>query len=60
MVAMKDKQVDLALEILNDETLKALIVEHGDIDFPSKLAKVALRKSPKLLRLAGPAIKAIL
>ena len=60
MVAMKDKQVDLAVEILNDPEFKRLIVEHGDIDFPSKLARVALRKSPKLLRLAGPAIKAIL
>jgi hypothetical protein len=51
--------MDLALEILNDPAFKDLIVRHGDIDFPSKLAKVALRKSPKLLRLVGPAIKAL-
>jgi len=60
MIAMKDRQMDLALEILNDPALKALILQHGDIDFPSKLARVALRKSPKLLRLAGPAIRGIL
>lgn len=59
MIAMKDRQMDLALDILNDPSLKHLIVAHGDIDFPSKLARVALRKSPKLLRLAGPAIRAI-
>ena len=59
MIAMKDRQMDLALDILNDPSLKHLIVAHGDIDFPSKLAKAALRKSPKLLRLAGPAIRAI-
>jgi digeranylgeranylglycerophospholipid reductase len=59
MAAMSDKQLDLALEILGDPALKELIVKHGDLDFPSKLARVALRKSPKLLRLVGPAIKAI-
>jgi len=59
MASMSDKQMDLALEILNDPAFKDLIVRHGDIDFPSKLAKVALRKSPKLLRLVGPAIKAL-
>lgn len=60
MAAMSDKQLDLAMEILGDPALKELIVKHGDLDFPSKLARVALRKSPKLLRLVGPAIKAIL
>jgi digeranylgeranylglycerophospholipid reductase len=60
MVAMKDRQIDLALDILNDPALKGLIVKHGDIDFPSKLARVALRKSPQLLRLAGPAIRGLL
>jgi len=60
MIAMKDSQMDLALRILNDPALKHLIVAHGDIDFPSKLARVALRKSPQLLRLAGPAIRAVL
>jgi geranylgeranyl reductase family protein len=59
MAAMNDKQMDLAIKILNDPAFKDLIVRHGDIDFPSKLAKVALRKSPKLLRLAGPAIKGL-
>jgi digeranylgeranylglycerophospholipid reductase len=60
MIAMKDKQIDLALEVLNDPAFKELIVKHGDIDFPSKLAKMAVRKSPKLLRLAGPAIRGFL
>jgi digeranylgeranylglycerophospholipid reductase len=60
MIAMKDKQIDLAIEVLNDPDFKELIVKHGDIDFPSKLAKIALRKSPKLLRLAGPAIRGFL
>lgn len=60
MISMKDRQIDLALEIANDPELKALIVKHGDIDFPSKLARVALKKSPKLLRLAGPAIRGLL
>lgn len=60
MISMKDKQIDLALKIANDPDIKRLIVKHGDIDFPSKLARVALRKSPKLLRLAGPAIRGLL
>lgn len=60
MIRMKDRQIDLALKIFADPSLKALILKHGDIDFPSKLARAAIRKSPQLLRLAGPAIRAIL
>lgn len=60
MGGMSDKQLDLAIKIADDPALKALIVKHGDIDFPSKLARVALRKSPQLLRLAGPAVRALL
>ena len=60
MSAMSDKQIDLALKIMSDPALKALILRHGDIDYPSKLARAALRKSPQLLRLVGPAIKALI
>jgi geranylgeranyl reductase family protein len=60
MAEMSDKQLDLAIKVLDDPALKALIVKHGDIDYPSKLARVALRKSPQLLRLTGPAVRALL
>ncbi len=60
MGEMSDKQLDLAIKLLDDPALKALIVKHGDIDYPSKLARVALRKSPQLLRLTGPAVRALL
>jgi flavin-dependent dehydrogenase len=60
MGEMSDKQLDYAVKVLDDPALKALIVKHGDIDFPSKLARVALRKSPQLLRLTGPAVRALL
>jgi len=60
MGEMSDRQLDIAVEVLNDPALKALIVKHGDIDYPSKLARVALRKSPQLLRLTGPAVRALM
>jgi geranylgeranyl reductase family protein len=58
--AMSDAMVDQLLEAVDDPELLALVVLVGDIDFPSKLVKALLQKSPSLLVLAGPVLKGFL
>ncbi len=55
--AMSDKMVNELLEAVDDPELLRLVVLEGDIDFPSKLVKALLQKSPSLLKLAGPVLK---
>ena len=58
--AMSDALVDELLAAVDDPELLGLIVVEGDIDFPSKLVKSLLHKSPSLLKLAGPVLKGFL
>ncbi len=58
--AMSDALVDELLAAVDDPELLRLIVVEGDIDFPSKLVKSLLHKSPSLLKLAGPVLKGFL
>jgi geranylgeranyl reductase family protein len=55
--AMSDKMVNKLLEAVDDPELLRLVVLEGDIDFPSKLVRSLLQRSPSLLRLAGPLLK---
>jgi geranylgeranyl reductase family protein len=57
--AMSDKMINRLLETVDDPELLALIVSEGDIDFPSKLVRALLQRSPSLLRLAGPLLKGL-
>jgi geranylgeranyl reductase family protein len=55
--AMSEKMVNDLAAAVDDPELLRLIVLEGDIDFPSKLVKALLHKSPSLLKLAGPILK---
>lgn len=57
---LSDEQVDQLVEIINDKALLPLIVDYGDIDSPSILAKVMLKRAPGLLRFTGPLLRALL
>lgn len=52
--AMSDKMVDDLIEAMDDPELMDIIVSEGDIEFPSRLVRTLLRRSPRLVRLAGP------
>lgn len=55
--AMSDRMVDDLVAALDDPELLDVIVREGDIEFPSRLVTTLLRRSPKLLRLAGPLLR---
>jgi geranylgeranyl reductase family protein len=55
--AMSDKMVDDLIVTMDDPDLLDTIVQEGDIEVPSRLVRALLRKSPRLLRLAGPLLR---
>jgi geranylgeranyl reductase family protein len=55
---LSDPDFEKIFNILDDEEILALISKHGDIDYPSKIAKILFKK-PKMLKLIGPLIKAL-
>jgi len=57
--AMSDKMVNDLIEALDDPELMDTIVSEGDIEFPSRLVRSLLRKSPRLVRLAGPLFRGL-
>jgi flavin-dependent dehydrogenase len=56
---LSDDQIDQLVDIINSKELLPIITSYGDIDSPSILAKVLLKKAPSLLRFTGPLIKAL-
>jgi flavin-dependent dehydrogenase len=54
---MSDKMVDDLIEALDDPELIDTIVTEGDIEAPSRLVRALLRRSPRLVRLAGPLLR---
>jgi geranylgeranyl reductase family protein len=57
--AMSDRMVDDLVEALDDPELLDVIVSEGDIEFPSRLVRALLRRSPRLVRLAGPLLRGL-
>ncbi|NIP34049.1 MAG: geranylgeranyl reductase family protein [Thermoplasmata archaeon] len=55
--AMSDRMVDDLIVALDDPELLDTIVQEGDIEFPSRLVRSLLRRSPRLVRLAGPLLR---
>jgi digeranylgeranylglycerophospholipid reductase len=55
--AMSDRMVDDLVLALDDPELVDTIVREGDIEFPSRLVRSLLRRSPRLVRLAGPLLR---
>ena len=54
---LTDKQFDRYIEKFQDQKVTKIISEYGDIDFPSKLLKPLLKKTPSLLKLLPSVIK---
>jgi geranylgeranyl reductase family protein len=52
-----DKHFDKYIEKFQNQKIKEIISKYGDIDYPSKLIKPLLKKTPTLLRLLPSAIK---
>ena len=48
---LNDKQIDRYLDKLNNREIIKTINKFGDIDYPSKLIKPLIKKSPSLLKL---------
>ncbi|PJB20869.1 MAG: NAD(P)/FAD-dependent oxidoreductase, partial [Euryarchaeota archaeon CG_4_9_14_3_um_filter_38_12] len=55
---LPDPDIEKIFNILDDEEILELISKHGDIDYPSNLAKILVKK-PKMLKLIGPLVKAL-
>jgi len=55
--SLTDKQFDTYVEKFQDPKIVEIINEYGDIDYPSKLVKPLLKKTPFLLRLLPNLIK---
>ena len=58
-VHVSDAQMDELVRMLDRPALLALISSRGDLDFPSKLAKLLFRQAPGLLKFAGPFVKSL-
>jgi geranylgeranyl reductase family protein len=56
---LSDKQIDDLVEIINSKDLLPLITRFGDIDSPSILTKVMLKRAPSLLKFTGPLLRSL-
>lgn len=56
---LTDEQMDDLLDIINHKDLFPLIVNYGDIDSPSILVKVMIKRAPSLLKFTGPLLRAL-
>lgn len=54
---LTDKRLDKFIDRFNDPKIIEVINKFGDIDYPSKLAKQLIKKSPTLLKLIPKLIK---
>jgi len=52
-----DKQFDKYIEKFQNQKINEIISKYGDIDYPSKLIKPMLKKTPSLIKLLPTAIK---
>jgi geranylgeranyl reductase family protein len=55
--SLSDTQLDYYIDKFQNKTLTDIISLHGDIDYPSKLVKPLLKKSPSFLRFLPKMIK---
>jgi digeranylgeranylglycerophospholipid reductase len=54
---LSDNQMDKYIKKFQDPKISEIISEYGDIDYPSKLVKPLLKKTPTLIRLIPSIIK---
>lgn len=56
---LSDSKLDKAVQLLSDEQMVRLLEKSGDIDYPSALSSIILRKAPKLLQFAPELLKSM-
>ena len=54
---LRDDQLEDGFKLLGDPRIVEIISKHGDIDYPSKLAKMLFKKVPQLLKFARPYLR---
>ncbi|MBI5000532.1 MAG: NAD(P)/FAD-dependent oxidoreductase [Euryarchaeota archaeon] len=59
-VSLTDEDMRVALDLLRPADVVAAVALHGDIDFPSRLAKPVLHRAPGLMRFSPKLLKALL
>jgi geranylgeranyl reductase family protein len=58
-VKLSDKQMERIFELTDREDILEIITNRGDMDYPSKLGWQLVKKEPRLLRFATPALRAL-
>ena len=59
-LALTDNKMDQALRMFDDQEVRRLIEESGDIDYPSALSKNVLKLAPKLAQFSPQLVKSLL
>lgn len=56
---LTDKQIEELYDLINKDEILDLICEKGDMTFPSNIGSHLLKKEPRLLKFATPAIRSL-
>ncbi len=56
---LSDKNLDDLISHLKKDKVKKVLAEEGDIDYPSRVARSAIKTSPSLIKFGGPILKTI-
>ncbi len=57
---LTDKKLDKALHIFGEPKVRALLEQHGDIDYPASLSSAVLKLAPKLAQFSPQIIESLL
>lgn len=56
---LSDKQIERIFDLVDREDILDIVTRRGDMDYPSKLGWRLVKKEPRLLRFATPALRAL-
>lgn len=56
---LSDKQFERIFDLIDREDILDIIAHRGDMDYPSKLGWRLVKKEPRLLKFASPALRAL-
>lgn len=59
-VALSDKRMDKAMRLFDDPSVKSLLQDRGDIDYPASLSSSVLKLVPKLAQFSPELIESLL
>jgi digeranylgeranylglycerophospholipid reductase len=57
---LTDKKIEKALRLFSDPSVKNLLEEHGDIDYPASISGAVLKAAPKLAQFSPQIIRSLL